>query len=130
MDAEAWDERYRDAELVWSVGRNRCLVEETVGMPPGRALDVACGEGRNALWLAEQGWLVTATDFSPVGIDKAGTLADPARIDLDLQVADATEPAPAGRTISSSSSTCRLSRWCDGRHIATRPKRSHPAACC
>lgn len=54
---------------------NRFLVEEAVGLPAGRALDLACGEGRNSVWLAEQGWEVTGVDFSPVGIGKARRLS-------------------------------------------------------
>jgi SAM-dependent methyltransferase len=85
MDAHAWDERYAAAELVWSAGPNRFVAEELVDLPPGRALDVACGEGRNALWLAGLGWQVTALDFSEVALRKGRELqahrqdADPAR---------------------------------------------------
>lgn len=70
MDARAWDERYAGTELVWSSGPNRFVEDEVAGLPPGRAVDLAAGEGRNALWLAEQGWQVTAVDFSAVGLDK------------------------------------------------------------
>jgi SAM-dependent methyltransferase len=70
MDARAWDERYAGTELVWSSGPNRFVEDEVAGLPPGRAVDLAAGEGRNALWLAEQGWQVTAVDFSVVGLDK------------------------------------------------------------
>ena len=71
MDAEAWDRRYVGSDLLWSVEPNRFLVAEVSGMEPGRALDVGTGEGRNAVWLAEQGWSVTGVDFSSVGLDKA-----------------------------------------------------------
>jgi SAM-dependent methyltransferase len=74
MDAAAWDERYRSAELVWGVRPNRWLEQEAGALPPGRALDLACGEGRNALWLAARGWHVTALDFSMVALDKARQL--------------------------------------------------------
>lgn len=77
MDAEGWDERYRAADRVWSVEPNVWLVEATAGLTPGRALDLACGEGRNAIWLHQQGWDVTAVDFSQVAIRK-GIDADPA----------------------------------------------------
>ena len=70
MDARAWDERYAAAELVWSAGPNQFVEAELADLPPGRALDVAAGEGRNAIWLAERGWEVTAVDFSLVGLDK------------------------------------------------------------
>jgi SAM-dependent methyltransferase len=74
MDAAGWDERYRSAELVWGAPPNRWVVEELTGAAPGRALDLACGEGRNALWLAAQGWQVTAVDFSAVAIGKCREL--------------------------------------------------------
>lgn len=74
MDARAWDERYTAAELVWSDSPNRFVEEETSDLPPGRALDLAAGEGRNALWLAARGWQVTAVDFSAVGLDKGRRL--------------------------------------------------------
>jgi SAM-dependent methyltransferase len=74
MDAASWDERYRVHGLVWGGPPNRWVVEELADAPPGRALDLACGEGRNALWLAAQGWEVTAVDFSAVAIGKAREL--------------------------------------------------------
>ena len=66
----------------------RFLVEEVVGLAPGRALDLACGEGRNALWLAERGWQVTAVDFSAVGLAKAQRLASERALDLRWVEAD------------------------------------------
>jgi SAM-dependent methyltransferase len=70
MDAQRWDERYASTDLVWSAGPNVFVEEELSYLPPGRALDLACGEGRNALWLAQRGWDVTAVDFSKVAIEK------------------------------------------------------------
>lgn len=70
MDARAWDERYAASEMVWSAGPNQFVEAEVSGLSPGRALDLAAGEGRNAIWLAERGWEVTAVDFSLVGLDK------------------------------------------------------------
>ncbi|HET9123530.1 MAG TPA: class I SAM-dependent methyltransferase [Solirubrobacteraceae bacterium] len=75
-DSAAWDRRYQTSELVWTAEPNRFLVAETAALPPGRALDLACGEGRNAVWLAERGWDVTGVDFSAVGIQKARALAE------------------------------------------------------
>ncbi len=75
MDAQAWDERYAAAPLVWSVGPNTFVESELADLPPGRALDLAAGEGRNAIWLAGRGWHVTALDFSAVALDKARELA-------------------------------------------------------
>jgi SAM-dependent methyltransferase len=88
MDAEGWNERYRASELVWSVGPNQFVEAELADLPPGRALDLAAGEGRNAIWLARQGWQVTAVDFSQAGLDKGRTLA--VDLDVDWVCADAT----------------------------------------
>ena len=88
MDANAWDERYAASELVWSVGPNQFVEAECTGLPPGQALDLAAGEGRNAIWLARRGWDVTALDFSQVALDKGRTLA--ADVDVEWICADAT----------------------------------------
>ena len=92
MNSEQWDERYRSADLIWSAGPNRFLVEEVSSLPPGRALDLACGEGRNSIWLSQRGWQVTASDFSTVAIDKAKGRARELGLDVDFSVADATRP--------------------------------------
>ena len=86
MDAHAWDERYRAAELVWSATPNQFVAAEATGLTPGRALDLAAGEGRNSLWLAEQGWAVTAVDFSAAGLAKGRQLQDrhPRGRELDI----------------------------------------------
>ena len=76
MTSHEWDERYSGEDLVWRSTPNQFLVAETLDLRPGRAVDVACGEGRNSIWLAEQGWEVTGVDFSPVGLAKAERLAD------------------------------------------------------
>lgn len=70
MKAEQWDERYRATELVWGTPPNRWVERELAELPPARALDLACGEGRNARWLAARGWQVRALDFSAVALDK------------------------------------------------------------
>jgi 2-polyprenyl-3-methyl-5-hydroxy-6-metoxy-1,4-benzoquinol methylase len=75
VNSEQWDERYSGDELVWTDTANQFLVAEVGGLAPGRAVDLACGEGRNAIWLAERGWSVTGVDFSPVGLTKARRLA-------------------------------------------------------
>jgi len=82
VDAEGWDERYRSSELIWGIAPNRWVEQELAGLPAGRALDVACGEGRNALWLAGLGWRVTAVDFSPVALEKARAIEERAMSDL------------------------------------------------
>ena len=91
MRASDWDERYRATELVWGSGPNRWLVQEVAGLRPGTALDLACGEGRNAIWLAEQGWRVVAVDYSAIGIAKGQALAEQRRTPgITWVVADAT----------------------------------------
>lgn len=75
MDATDWDKRYAEADLVWGAPPNRYVVQHTTALPQGRALDLACGEGRNALWLATRGWAVTGVDFSAVALGKAAEIA-------------------------------------------------------
>jgi SAM-dependent methyltransferase len=75
MERQDWDRRYRGSELVWTAQPNRFVADELGELPPGRALDLGAGEGRNAVRLAERGWRVTAVDFSPVALDKARRLA-------------------------------------------------------
>ncbi len=75
MGSQQWDERYGGDELVWTSTPNQFLVAEVAGMPVARAVDLACGEGRNSIWLAEQGWRVTGVDFSAVGLAKAKRFA-------------------------------------------------------
>lgn len=88
MDSSTWDQRYEGSELMWSAEPNIFLPPLVEGVAPGSALDVACGEGRNAIWLAREGWDVTAFDFSAVGIDKARELARDTHV--KWVVADAT----------------------------------------
>ncbi|MEU8119204.1 class I SAM-dependent methyltransferase [Spirillospora sp. NPDC049024] len=76
MDSAEWDRRYAGSDLVWSAGPNRWVEEVAADLPAGRALDLAAGEGRNALWLAERGWTVTMVDFSAVGLERARSLAE------------------------------------------------------
>jgi SAM-dependent methyltransferase len=87
---EDWNARYAEQELVWSAGPNRFLVSEAADLVPGRALDLACGEGRNAIWLAERGWDVTAVDFADVAVEKGRRR----NADVDFRVADVLEFDP------------------------------------
>ncbi len=98
MDRGAWDERYAGSDLVWSATPNQFLEAEASELAPGRALDVACGEGRNALWLAGRGWQVTAVDFSEAGIATGRRRAAEAGVDLDWVVADVVEWVPEAAT--------------------------------
>lgn len=88
MDADAWDERYRQKDFVWTAGPNRFLVETVAALPPGRALDLAAGEGRNAVWLATLGWTVTAVDWSQVALDKGRRRAEHAGVEIDWVLED------------------------------------------
>jgi SAM-dependent methyltransferase len=81
---EDWDRRYAAVENLWSAKPNRFLVAEVVALEPGRALDLACGEGQNAIWLAERGWRVRAVDYSPVAIDKARARAEREGVAVDF----------------------------------------------
>lgn len=94
MDREDWNHRYAGRELLWTATPNRFLVAETAGLEPGRALDLACGEGRNAVWLAEQGWTVTGVDFSDVGLEKARRLAGARGVDVNWVTADLRDYRP------------------------------------
>jgi SAM-dependent methyltransferase len=98
--AEDWDQRYAEKQQ-WSAEPNALVAELLGGLPPGRAVDLAAGEGRHALWLAGLGWQVTAVDFSEVGLargrdrqaadrvdwvtaDVTGWSAEPGSLDLVL----------------------------------------------
>jgi SAM-dependent methyltransferase len=70
VDASDWDERYAGREPVWSRGPNVFVERITSDLEPGHALDLAAGEGRNALWLASRGWTVEAVDFSREAIER------------------------------------------------------------
>jgi SAM-dependent methyltransferase len=72
---EFWDERYSHPGHVWSGRPNAQLVAHVQDLAPGRAIDVGCGEGGDAIWLAHQGWTVTGVDISPIGLAKAAAHA-------------------------------------------------------
>lgn len=97
-DAEAseWNERYADHDdSMWSGRPNGSVVAETGRMRPGRALDISCGEGADAIWLARNGWTVTATDISDTAIRRASHLADVAGAEVDFVTADVILTPPA-----------------------------------
>ncbi len=94
MDSTAWNERYLENEFVWSLDPNSFFAAATEALPPGRALDMAAGEGRNAIWLAQRGWDVTAVDWSDVAVAKGRELAVHHGVDINWIVADLTEWAP------------------------------------
>lgn len=73
--ARFWDSRYRERDRIWSGEPNHALVTAIPDVPPGRALDLGCGEGGDTLWLAQRGWQVTAVDVSSTAVDRARSLA-------------------------------------------------------
>ena len=76
MDASAWNQRYSGTDLIWSATPNQFVASELGSLAPGRAVDLAAGEGRNALWLASLGWQVTAVDFAATGLEKGRAVED------------------------------------------------------
>ncbi len=97
MDSREWDERYSGAEFEWTTRPNQFVAAELPDLPPGRALDLAAGEGRNSVWLAERGWRVTAVDFSRVGLEKGRKLATARGLDearIEWIVADLSDYEP------------------------------------
>ncbi len=98
MDRRGWNERYAATEgLLWSAQPNRTLEAEVADLTPGRALDVGCGEGRNAVWLATRGWDVTAVDFSDVAVERGTELARRSGVSVTWIVDDVLEFVPEQR---------------------------------
>lgn len=95
MDREGWNRRYAEQAFVWSADPNRFVAAETEALAPGRALDLAAGEGRNAVWLAAHGWRVTAVDFSEAGLEKARRLAEARAVEVEWVLADLLDYEPA-----------------------------------
>jgi SAM-dependent methyltransferase len=88
LTREFWDERYAGSERVWSGKPNQRLVEQTVDLTPGHAADIGCGEGADAIWLAEQGWDVTALDVSRVALDRTAQHAIERGVDRRVKVGE------------------------------------------
>lgn len=81
---EQWDRRYAERDQLWSGNPNGALVAEVSGMAPGRVLDVGCGEGADAVWLAQRGWDVTALEVSGVALERAARHAADAGVSIRL----------------------------------------------
>jgi SAM-dependent methyltransferase len=91
-EADEWDARYSEREgSMWSGRPNGRLVAEVADLTPGRALDVGCGEGADAIWLARRGWTVTAIDISDVAIGRAGAAAERAGAAVEWVCGDALQ---------------------------------------
>jgi SAM-dependent methyltransferase len=86
-----WDQRYATAEHQFPTEPDPALVEHVAALPPGRAVDLGAGEGRNALWLASRGRDVTAVDLSSVALDRAAAAALRAALGLHAVRADLEE---------------------------------------
>ena len=95
-NAADWDHRY-SGERMWSGNPNGSLVAEVEGLPAGRALDIGAGEGGDAIWLAERGWQVTASDISQRALDQIAAEADRRGLKVECLLADATAHAPFER---------------------------------
>jgi len=94
---EEWDRKYAESEHrehMWGAEPNRSFAAEAADLAPGTALDLACGEGRNAVWLAGRGWRVTGVDFSDVAIANARELAARRGVDVELVCADLLDYEP------------------------------------
>lgn len=91
MDAFEWDQRYRSTDRLWSATPNLFVADRLKTIPPGRGLDLAAGEGRNAIWLASLGWKMTAVDFSGVAVERGSAHTD----EVEFVVADVLEWEPA-----------------------------------
>jgi SAM-dependent methyltransferase len=97
VDIQAmWNERYREKDRIWSGKPNARLSEAVSGMPPGRALDLGCGEGGDARWLAHQGWHVVAVDVSDTALARAAADAGDLAARIDFQHHDLTQTFPDG----------------------------------
>ncbi len=87
-DRERWDAKYAERARPTTIAPPEWLVQQASPLKPGRALDLACGEGRAAIWLAEQGWEVTGIDISPLGLKRAKTLAEERNLTISWVAAD------------------------------------------
>lgn len=96
MDETFWNDLYLEKPRRWSGNPNGLLVAEVADLPPGQALDLGCGEGADAVWLAERGWLVTAVDISRVALERAAAAAGTQEKITWTHADMITNPPPAG----------------------------------
>lgn len=91
-----WDTRYRESDRIWSGNPNAILVREVEPMAPGTALDLGCGEGADAIWLARRGWRVTGVDISAVALERAAGAAQAEGVTVDWRRHDLGSSFPEG----------------------------------
>jgi SAM-dependent methyltransferase len=96
FDEQSFEEMYRATDALWSGRPNVQLVREVADLPPGTALDVGCGEGADAIWLAQRGWRVTAVDFAATALERGAAAAAAAGVAdrIDWLRADVTRWSP------------------------------------
>jgi SAM-dependent methyltransferase len=98
VHAHEWDARYSERDALWSGRPNGRLAAEVAGLAPGRVLDVGCGEGADAIWLAGRGWTVTAIDISEVALGRARAAAESAGVAVEWICGDALDMALPARS--------------------------------
>ena len=97
VDAQQmWEERYSESARIWSGRPNARLVEMVSDLPPGRALDLGCGEGGDTVWLVRRGWHVTAVDIADTALRRAAELAGDLVERIDFQRHDLSDSFPDG----------------------------------
>ena len=97
VDAQqVWEERYAESDRIWSGRPNDRLVELVADLPPGRALDLGCGEGGDAVWLAQRGWQVVAVDIATNALARAATAAGELSARIHFAQHDLTKTFPEG----------------------------------
>ena len=94
---QMWDGRYTERGAVWGSEPNRFLVDIASDLEPGTALDLGCGQGRNALWLASLGFTVTGLDLSPVAVGQAEEMAAELGVDATFKAVDLMAWDPEGQ---------------------------------
>ena len=94
MRAEDWDARYAKAPELWGFEPNQFVRARVAALEPGRAVDIACGNGRNAVWLARRGWDVTGVEISTVALGQGAQRAANAGVEVDWVACDATTWVP------------------------------------
>lgn len=93
-DLERWNTKYASVAVPGQIAPDAWLAEQVEGLEPGRALELACGLGHNAIWLAQQGWQVDAVDVSPLALDRAAQLAKANNVHIRWIASDLDEFVP------------------------------------